>query len=288
VQQSFSNFAADISFHICFSGGAGTLICRLIEEPLPVKVTHLPALTPRYWTLIAIASILGANLGDFLSDVLGLGNLVGLPWLALALFVLFLLERIDKRTHTDLYYWVGVALVRASATNIGDYFQRDLHLEKPVTLAALFLLLLMILVLGRPVKEFWAWYQAHADGLKYPTADLRYWAAMLTAGTIGTVVGDYLSYGGYHIGNTWSSAILSAITAVVFLAGRKTLTFIPFYWLTIVSIRSAGTAVGDMLADPEKFMMGLKISTALSAVVYFAVILLWPRKCKVPENISLA
>ena len=52
---------------------------------------HIPALGPRYWVALCLASIFGANSGDFFAHDIGLGHLAGLPFLAIALVaVLFL------------------------------------------------------------------------------------------------------------------------------------------------------------------------------------------------------
>lgn len=241
-----------------------------------MKNIHVPAIDRRYWILISIASVLGANVGDFLSKVLGFGNITGLPLLVILLAVLLTTEYFDQKKLHDAYYWIAVVLVRAAATNIGDFFQRDLKLSKPMTILCLTLALPVALLVGRSVKEFLGFYRKQDDGKVYPTADARYWIAMLIAGTLGTVIGDFVSYGGSHMGNTASSAILSIVLAAVFLVGRRgLLTYIPYYWVCVVAVRSAGTAVGDMLADPQKCGMGLTMSTALFALLYLLLLAIW-------------
>ena len=46
---------------------------------------HLPRLGLRFWAALCLASIFGANMGDFFAHDLGLGHVRGLPFLALAL-----------------------------------------------------------------------------------------------------------------------------------------------------------------------------------------------------------
>ena len=36
---------------------------------------HLPALGPRFWTALCLASIFGANMGDFFARDIGLGHI---------------------------------------------------------------------------------------------------------------------------------------------------------------------------------------------------------------------
>ena len=64
-----------------------------------MKLIHLPSLGPRYWTGLCVASIFGANMGDFLADKLGLGTLRGLPFLAVVFVITFIAERFDKMRH---------------------------------------------------------------------------------------------------------------------------------------------------------------------------------------------
>jgi uncharacterized membrane-anchored protein len=40
---------------------------------------HVPLLGLRYWTALCLASVFGANMGDFFAHNLGLGHVAGLP-----------------------------------------------------------------------------------------------------------------------------------------------------------------------------------------------------------------
>jgi uncharacterized membrane-anchored protein len=57
---------------------------------------HLPTLGARYWAALCLASIFGANMGDFFARDLGLGHVAGLPFLVLALAVVVIGERFDR------------------------------------------------------------------------------------------------------------------------------------------------------------------------------------------------
>ena len=46
--------------------------------------SHVPQLGVRYWSALCLASIFGANMGDFFAHNLGLGHVAGLPFLAIA------------------------------------------------------------------------------------------------------------------------------------------------------------------------------------------------------------
>ena len=77
---------------------------------------HLPALGARYWTALCLASIFGANMGDFFAHDLGLGHVAGLPIFALALLIVVASERFDRTVH-QAYYWTAIIIVRTAATN---------------------------------------------------------------------------------------------------------------------------------------------------------------------------
>lgn len=104
-------------------------------------------------------------------------------------------------------------------------------------------------------------------------ADSGYWVAMLTAGTLGTVLGDYFSHD-LHFGHVGASVALSVLLAPFFIAGvRQLLWSLPVYWATIVMIRAAGTAVGDVLA--ERNNLGVALSTAVTGLVFVALLISW-------------
>ena len=77
---------------------------------------HLPTLSTRYWVALCLASIFGANMGDFFARNLGLGHVAGLPFLALALAIVIVGERFDRTVH-QVYYWTAIIVVRTAATN---------------------------------------------------------------------------------------------------------------------------------------------------------------------------
>ena len=66
---------------------------------------------PYYWLVFAVATIFGASMGDFLSEYLGLGTVLGMPILAVALLVALLLERLDNRSDSKIWYWAAIVLI---------------------------------------------------------------------------------------------------------------------------------------------------------------------------------
>ena len=70
------------------------------KQEVRMQARHVPPLGTKYWTALILASIFGANTGDFLSDVLGLGHIAGLPFLAVLFALVIIAERFDSFKHT--------------------------------------------------------------------------------------------------------------------------------------------------------------------------------------------
>jgi uncharacterized membrane-anchored protein len=232
-----------------------------------MKVEHMPNLGVRYWCALILASIFGANTGDFLSDVLGLGHLAGLPVLAALLGLVFLLERHDRKPH-HAYFWAAIIVIRSAATNIGD-MGHDLHLSPWVAAMTLASVLILTLLVWAGV------HRAKDPGQPGPgslSAMPLYWWAMLVAGALGTVLGDFCSYD-LGLGNLGAALALGALLVCLFAWGRNgRLAALGLYWLTVVVIRSAGTAAGDLLAHG---VFGLPLSTLVSGLAFVALLNTW-------------
>jgi uncharacterized membrane-anchored protein len=245
---------------------------------------HVPLLGLRYWIALCLASIFGANMGDFFAHNMGLGHVAGLPFLAIALAIVFVLERIDRTVH-EAFYWLAIVVVRTAATNLADFFSVDLRLPKPWVMAGLAVLLALSVAAAWQLSWRNAVDKTDAQG-NLLRADSGYWLAMLIAGTLGTVMGDYFSHD-LHLGNALASIVLSALLAPFFLLGARRLIWsLPLYWATIVMVRAAGTVVGDLLA--ARNALGLALSTAVSGIVFIGLLILWrsARRDTIPININ--
>ena len=240
---------------------------------------HLPALGPRFWMALCLASVFGANLGDFFAHVLGLGHLKGLPFLAMALGIILLVERFDRFTHEG-WYWAAIVVVRTAATNLADLLCGDLRFPRLWASVAL------AVALGVAVMLIWsAWRRSPGRGATgrgaadaaarkrlVLGADSAYWFCMLLAGTLGTVMGDYASHD-LHLGDAKAAVALGLPLACLFAAGgRGRIWLTGFYWVTVVMVRAAGTAVGDFLAQRE--VLGLALSTAATGLVFVVLLLI--------------
>jgi uncharacterized membrane-anchored protein len=230
----------------------------------------VPTTVPRYWVSITIASICGANMGDFIPDVLKLSDLSGLLMLALMFAIIVLGNRWSKRGHEALY-WLAILVIRAAATNLADLAIGGLHLNYIRVSSYLAALLVAILTLRRMSPS----ESVTGD---FPRVNGRYWVAMLTAGTLGTVLGDGIGHviRPITIGVPISAMIATGAVALIFVqrtrldrasAGAAT------YWAAIVAIRTCGTNFGDIAA----FLLSLPVSMLLSALLLAGTLIVWRR-----------
>jgi uncharacterized membrane-anchored protein len=228
----------------------------------------VPAIGPRYWVGIMIASICGANMGDFIPDVLKLSDIGGLVMLALIFAVIALANHRSRRGNEALY-WLAILVVRAAATNLADLGIHRTRLDYITVSACLAALLVAILGLRRASS-----LQPVTCGL--PRTNGLYWLAMLTAGTLGTVLGDGIGHMIHPItvGVPISAIIASGAVALI-LTQKMRLDMASAgaasYWAAIVAIRTWGTNFGDIAA----FFLSLPASMMLSGLLLAGTLIVW-------------
>jgi uncharacterized membrane-anchored protein len=233
-----------------------------------MQARHLPAITPRYWAAIVLASIFGTNMGDFYAHESGLGLLGGLPILLALFLAAYVAERFDRLTH-DAYYWLCIIILRTGATNIADYAagHRGLAIDRRILSGGL------LLVIG--LLAFWADRRSASDARdkKLPRTDSLYWVTMLMAGVFGTVLGDFFEH---MLGDGKAAILLSGGLALAFVAYLRRVLPPPYlYWATIAMARTTGTAIGDWLAESDMLKIGLPICTLGTGIAFAAVLVLW-------------
>ena len=101
---------------------------------------------------------------------------------------------------------------------------------------------------------------------------------MLSAGVFGTVMGDICEHA---IGEGVASVVLTALLFGVLFAGRgRAAQIIWLYWTTVAVARTAGTAIGDWLAENKFLHIGLSFSTLLTGLAFVAVLIFWRSSAK--------
>ncbi len=237
-----------------------------------MRFRHVPRIDARYWIAITLASVLGANLGDFSSHVLGLGHVRGLPVLAVVFVAIVLAER-TARIATEAFYWAAIVTLRTAATNLADLATHDLKLGYvPFILVLAALLLAMVAALARrpgPLPD---------DGR--PDAGGLYWLTMLVAGTLGTALGDVTAdqAGLVPAALCWSVIWAATLSGMVRRAGQG----VGRYWMTIVVVRTVGTNAADLIAGQDGLALGLPVGTSVSAACLVVVLLAWPGTHRLP------
>jgi uncharacterized membrane-anchored protein len=239
---------------------------------------NLPVINARYWTAILAASMCGANTGDFAARYLGLGHTRGLLPLGLIFLAIVWAERRSK-VPTEAYYWLAIIVLRTGATNLADLGTHDLKLGYVPCMAALAAFMVLMLLIDRmrgvaPVSI------AGLDGRRQtlPATDMSYWITMLAAGTLGTAAGDWVAEE-TGLGLAYGSLVLVAVLlATWFVSERFGRMTKPWYWLTIVAARTAGTTLGDLLASRRGLGLGLIISTICTSLLLVGIIILWRRR----------
>lgn len=242
---------------------------------------HLPIPGPRFWIALCLASIFGANMGDFFAHDIGLGHVAGLPFLAIGFALVAIAERYDAGIR-HLYYWLAIIVVRTAATNLADYFAGDLKLPRPWVMTSLAVLLVLVVAVIAQARRCGEPVDRRRELLR---ADTAYWIGMLLAGTLGTVIGDYVSHN-LGLGDARATVALGVPLAALFVVGSATglIWSLAFYWLTIVAVRAAGTTAGDFLAG--RHVLGLALSTVVTGLAFVVFLVLWRQRRPAAEPAS--
>jgi uncharacterized membrane-anchored protein len=237
-----------------------------------MRRSHVPALGLRYWSALCLASVFDANMGDFFAHDIGLGHVcrTAVP---------------GARLRRRLGRW---ALRQRGAWDLLSAGDRDrfapplpiwpissasiLRLPKPYVMAGL------ALRLALSVAAAWRlWRRRAPDKSDAPSNLLRgdagYWLAVLIAGTLGTVMGDFSP-------TTCISAIRSRRSSWA-RCWRHSSSSAPgsasprcrLYWTTIVMVCAAGTTVGDLVVACHA--LGLLLSTAVTDVLFVGCLVIW-------------
>ena len=219
---------------------------------------NVPASGAGYWAALCGASVFGADCGDSVSHLLGLGHVRGVPFLAVA-FALTLLAERRAGAATVAYYWVAIVILRTGATNVGDLLTHDLKLGY-WTVGAILAVCVGLCVARTAGRR--------GERGAVPPVDALYWTTMGLAGAFGTVFGDAMTRA---LGGPGSSTlVLLPVTAAAF--GTRLVpglggTWVS-YWLVVSAVRTIGTSFGDWSADG----IGLLQATVASGVVFVSIV----------------
>ena len=223
-----------------------------------MQTRNVPASGVGYWAALCGASVFGADCGDSVSHLLGLGHIRGVPFLAAGFALTLLAERRTGATSVA-YYWLAIVILRTGATNVADLMTHDLKLGY-IAVGTILTVCLGLCVsasgIGRGVRG------------AVPPVDALYWVTMGIAGTVGTVWGDALSRG---LGGAGSStlALMPVFVAVFAVRGLPGFGATwSAYWVVVAVVRTIGTTFGDWSAGG----LGLLDATILSGVAFISTV----------------
>ena len=91
------------------------------------NVRAVPPTTP-FWIAMYVASGLGTNLGDLYAQYLALG-LVASFLLTMIVSAILIYADLKNGAKTETFFWTGIVIFRAGATNIGDFITHNLHVN---------------------------------------------------------------------------------------------------------------------------------------------------------------
>lgn len=231
-----------------------------------MQTRHVPRISLRYWLGITFASIFGTNLGDFYAHESGLGLGLGLLVLVCLFAATYAIEQTDGAVH-EIYYWLAIIIIRTGATNIADFLAFRVRIPG-LPLAAGLAALIAVLAWRGVVSR-----SSAGSGSTDPTmgkTNLTYWAAMLAAGVFGTVVGDICSH---QFGQGPASLGLGLMLVILLAAAKsRVATLVAVYWCAVAVARTAGTCMGDWLAENRLLHVGLPLSTLLTGMAFVAIL----------------
>jgi uncharacterized membrane-anchored protein len=237
-----------------------------------MKYIHAPRVDTRYWVAITLASVFGTNMGDFYAHESGLGIVNGLLVLAACAAAVFIVERFENLRH-EVYYWLVIMFIRTGATNIADWLAYRAKVPEPWLTLSIGALIVLFALGTRSAAS-----KGETTTTALPNTNAAYWMAMLGCGVFGTVLGDVCEH---KFGEGFSAIALSIILLVfLMVAGKKALGTMALYWAIVATARTAGTGIGDWLADEKFYKIGLSWATLLTGVVFTAVLIFWRGSAK--------
>lgn len=228
----------------------------------------MPAVDARYWVILCIASILGANLGDAFPDLLHIQMGFGLAFLVAAFAALVALQGV-LASRAEALFWVAILIVRSAATEAADLSATAGFI--PAALAWAVILVAVVALSARQERQRQV-SEAGSD-MTIPRPGPLYWLGMFSAGTLGTIAADGFGHAispptiGYPL--TAAGETLALIGVFCLRAGVRRAYW--SYWLAVVVVRAWGTSTGDIF----KYVVSLPVALGVGAAAMALAVLVW-------------
>lgn len=205
--------------YLAVHAGLGTLVTDVLMATLLAIALALQLRARRYvpwmyWLTVVLLSVVGTQLTDALTDVLGVSLYLSTAVFAMALAAIFGAWYRRERTlsiqtivtaRRERFYWAAILLTFALGTAAGDLATEALGLGFRVG----------VFVFGAMIAAIFLAYRRGANPV------LTFWLAYILTRPLGASLGDLLSqspeYGGIGWGTIITSAVFLAVIASLVL-----------------------------------------------------------------------
>jgi uncharacterized membrane-anchored protein len=110
-----------------------------------IKANGVPRTDAFYWVSVLVASTFGTTMGDFTSDVLGLGFGGGALFLGALLLIVLTVDYHSKRAKVALY-WTALVIASTIGATTGDFLTKPDALDLGYGLGSLILITILALI----------------------------------------------------------------------------------------------------------------------------------------------
>jgi uncharacterized membrane-anchored protein len=235
-----------------------------------MQIDHVPEINGRYWALLAVCLLVGANSGDLMVWYLGRSRALGVPFVALVFVAVLFLERRD-RSSGPLWYWLAVTLIPMTSDDLVLQTAKYLDLSRPWLIVALAVTLVVTFLVARSdAMHVVEMNLMSRDRHVVPLTDITYWLGLLVASMLGSVLCDVLTT------RFGLRLVEVAILVVALLAGTLALKRrarlrrrLILYWVNVIVIVVGANTIGRLVAAD----IGLKLSVVIGAAIMGGLLL---------------
>ncbi|MBZ5763387.1 hypothetical protein LAV84_28140 [Rhizobium sp. VS19-DR104.2] len=229
-------------------------------------INKIAEITVFFWVAKIVATTLGETAGDFISQTLNLGYVVGLLITGVLLIAILVFQVRSTVFHSGLF-WAAIVATTTAGTEVSDIMDRTFGLGYVAGSC--------VLVVGLGLSLA-VWYYRKGNLAVVPIADrdteIMFWIAVIFSNSLGTAFGDALVD---FIGLSYMQGALvtSGVIALVLMLHYFTkMNAVFLFWAAFVFTRPFGATFGDFLTKPlEKG--GLELGTWQASAVSTALLI---------------
>lgn len=212
--------------------------------PLAPTLNKIAEVTAVFWLMKIIATTLGETAGDFISQTLNLGYIVGLG-ITGALLVAIIVFQVRAKSFHPALFWAAIVATTTAGTEISDMMDRTLGLGYASG---------SLLLTAGLIATLAVWYKRDGnlsvDPIARTDAETTFWIAVVFSNSLGTAFGDFL-VDNVGLGYVDAALICTAIIVVVLILHyTRAMNEIALFWIAFIFTRPFGATFGDFLTKP--------------------------------------